>query len=246
MTRKNLIMTLLLIPLIVPELNSQELFCSNDHFRFYRHDSKDYEPYLSAFTDAYEDLTSLFELEKDHSLDVIIFSGQQDFIREVYGYYEPKVTSVGMASPGKNKIYITSFHDTTTGRDFAEYMQVARHELVHVLMKNEKAWLSEGLALWCAGQTREFESLPSTPGEMYEYLECNIYNREAYAYYAWFTRFLIQKAGFQRYLLFYNSDNDWSIIGYPGQKAFCNDAFSALQQHYSLPLETGTAGKYPD
>ena len=216
------------------ELSSQEFFYHNDHFRFYRYDQKDYNAYISTFTEAYEELTEMLELDSDHFIEVIIFANQRDFIEKIYGYYEPRVTSVGMAQKGGKRIYITSLHDTTTGRDFGEYIRVARHELVHALLNNEKAWLSEGLALWCSGQKREFKSIPSGPGEMMVYLDNNIYNREAYAYYDWFTRFLIEKVGFRNYLKFYKSNCDWSIIGYPGQKEFCNDAFSAMQKNHPV------------
>ena len=133
-----------------------------------------------------------------------------------------------MAVKGEDTIYITSFYDETTGRDFDEYMRVAKHELVHTLLNHDKAWLSEGLALYCADQIRTFDTLPTSYQMMSEYLSCNYYFREAYAYYSWFSRYLIQKVGFDKYLQFFRSEYNWEIVGYLNQDEFCRDAFNAL------------------
>ncbi len=225
---------------------SQEWFHSNDHFDFYRQDDRDYGEYVSAFSGAYDCYTDLLDLGKNHKIKIIIFSNQRNFIERVFGFYESKVTSVGMALEREETILITSYHDGNTGRDLDEYRRVARHELVHVLLPHPKAWLSEGLALFCAGQVRELEALPASPEEMGEYLNCNIFNREAYGYYSWFTRFLIQKAGFRQYVKFYKSDCNWGMVGYSGQDAFCRDAFDALIEASSEdgPLEETI--RFPD
>ena len=156
---KNKLLLLILV-VITCKVFSQEFFYCNEHFRFYSYDEKNYNSYVLTFTEAYDDLTDLFGQERNHLIEIFIFPDQREFIEKVFGYYESKVTSVGMAVKGEDSIYITSFYDRNTGRDFNEYLKVAKHELVHTLLNHEKAWLSEGLALYCADQVRIFDTMP--------------------------------------------------------------------------------------
>ncbi|MBN2051730.1 MAG: hypothetical protein JW760_14865, partial [Spirochaetales bacterium] len=56
----------------------------------------------------------------------------------------------------------------------------------------------------------------------------NIYNKEAYAYYSWLTRYIIEENGFEAFLEFFKSNDDWNIIGYRDKHDFCAQAYTAL------------------
>ncbi len=230
--KKIIIITMLLMlqsVLAIPAFSQDlELFHQDAHFDFYREDQMDYPLYLEAFNDSYYELCDFFDLEKNHTIKVIVFQNQKQFIEEIWGYYEPRITSVGMGRKEENTIFITSYHDDTTGRDIEEYLKVAKHELTHILFSNEKAWLNEGIALYLANQYREILEYPKNVEDLEVYIDCNIYNKEAYGIYCWLTRFIINKAGLDTYIDFYLDDDNWDIIGYANKKEFCIDAYNTL------------------
>jgi hypothetical protein len=144
---------------------------------------------------------------------------------------EPAVASVGMAKPRDQTILLTSYHDATTGRTTDEYMRVACHELVHVLMPHDRTWLQEGLALFLAGQQRDFVVPPRGSGDIKDFIGMNITDPEAYGYYGWLTRFIIQRSGLEAYLEFYRGESyDFGLIGYRDVDDFCSQAYRELER----------------
>lgn len=206
-------------------------FDKSENFIFYREDNRNYESYKEEFQKAYDEIHERFKLGDNRKIKVYIFENQKNFIKKVFGYYEPKVTSVGMAKEGEETIYITSYYDTATGRDKNEYMKVAKHELVHKLLPNEKTWLSEGVALYLANQPREMIQLPKDIKEVEEYIDYSIYNKEAYGYYSLFSRYIIEKSGINRYMQFY-FENDWNIIGYRSKQEFCKEIYDYISKNF--------------
>lgn len=209
-----------------------EQFHSDKHFSFYKKDTSNYTEYVNEFKQAYEYLSNKLNIEKNHRISIKIFKDQKSFIREIFGYYNEHVTSVGMAIPHKSTIYITSFYDTSTGRSFDEYTKVIRHELVHILLPNDYKWLSEGLALFLANQEREILKMPQNSYDILSYLNENVYDENAYGYYFFLAKMLIDKVGLTKYIKFYQSDLDWNIVGYNNAIEFCNEAFLKIN---SLP-----------
>jgi hypothetical protein len=209
-----------------------ESFYKNNHFEFFREDTLNYHAYIEQFNRSYTELYEKLDLETDQKIKIFVFKSQKSFIEYIFGYYEKKVTSVGMTKPKQNVIYISSFRDSTAGRTYEEFMNVVTHELTHALYFNENKWLSEGIALFLANQKREILSPPKNSKELMMYIDCSIINAEAYGYYSFFTRFLIKRIGFESFKKFYQSNMDWSIIGYTNASEFCEEVFAELM---SLP-----------
>lgn len=222
-----LLVILLLASIATINAEDFEKYSTNSNFNFYRQKNEDYTEYIREFTESYLELVELFNLEDEYKIDVYIFSTQTKFIENVYGYYDKKAKFHGMAKRGENTIYITSYYDTTHGLDSSDFFKIVKHELVHTLLedKNDRRWLSEGLAIYCAKQEFDYKMSPKNIENMNEYLSNNYTFIEAYEYYAWFTKYLIEKIGLKRYLNFYKSDYDWSIMGYSNQLEFCKEAY---------------------
>ena len=199
------------------------------HFIFLGIKGSSYPAYEEEFEASYAYLERLFRLDRHgrDKIEVRVHPSQKAFVRDACGG-AAWVTSVGMAESDKGLVHITSYLDGSTGRDLEEYRRVARHELTHVLMPNDAAWLSEGLALYAADQSRELIEVPGTIEDLLVYIDCNIYNKAAYGIYSFMTRAVIESRGLNAYLGFYLS-GDYAALGYGGKRDFASAMLSALK-----------------
>jgi hypothetical protein len=235
--RRGLSALFLLAALALPHPARAEVPCEGrqvhrtGHFTYCSADPRDHSRYIDTLEAAYPELCETLGLSPEHTIRVDVYPGQREFLRELFGGRPPPgVTSVGMARPREQTILLTSYHDATTGRTLEEYLRVARHELVHVLMPHEHTWLQEGLALYLAGQERDFLAPPRGPQDIKDHVTMNITNREAYGYYSWLTRHIIRRSGFAAYLEFYRGESpDFRLLGYEGVDDFCARAYEALR-----------------
>lgn len=229
-------------PARVSEEFAGRLIVRTEHFSYYAEDALSYSCYVDELEAAYLELCAVLEVAPSHNVSVEIHASQRDFLSRIFGADAQRVTSVGMATSREQRILLTSYHDSTTGRTRDEYMRVARHELVHILAPHEQTWLQEGLALFMANQERDFVTPPSCAQDIKDHIMMSITNREAYGYYSWLTRYITGRCGLERYLEFYqDGSTDFRTIGFADIDDFCSQAYEHLRSCQQSSTSVGPA-----